>query len=654
MSLLRLILGPRLANRDLQQRRLSAVEAVPAMGLDGLASSAYGPEAALTVLMPLGAAGLVHIGPVMAPILALLVILYVSYCQTMRAYPTSGGAYTVTKENLGTNASLTAAAALMVDYVLNVAVAVAAGVAALTSALPRLHPYTLPLCLAILVVITMANLRGTLEASRLWAVPTYTFVARFLILIALGIFRTLASGGHPQPVVPPPPPPLATAAISLWLLLRAFASGCTAMTGVEAVSNGMSAFREPVVKEARRTLTAIVVLLGLLLAGIAHLAYSYHIYAMDQQQPGYQSVLSQLAGAVVGRGVFYSIAMASLLTVLCLSANTSFTDFPRLCRIVAQDRFLPAPFAIAGRRLVHTVGILYLAGTAGLLLIAFGGITDRLIPLFAIGAFMTFTLSQAGMVAHWRRELTGAPSGSGTRVKHHGRLLINAVGATATGVALLVIVIAKFAEGAWITLIVIPLVIVLQKWIHRYYRELRAHLREEGPIDLRCSEAPLVLVATEEWNRLTDDALRFAVCMSTEVLAVHLTALAGPDVSEQQDALAQQWRVDVEEPAKAAGVRPPRLISLEAQYRQLDIPLLQLVRDLESEYPQRHVAVLIPEVVKQHWWQYLLHTHRARRLRTTLMRYGGSRTVVITVPWYLEEPRIEEALMAADQPATGH
>ena len=384
-------------------------------------------------------------------------------------------------------------------------------------------------------------------------------------------------------------------------------------------------------------------MLALLLAGIAYLVSVYQIGAMDQTQEGYQSVLSQLAGTVIGRGGFYYVAIGSVLCVLCLSANTSFVALPRMCRLVAQDEFLPRPFAVAGRRLVFSVGILYLAATAGFLLIVFGGITDRLIPLFAIGAFLTFTISQAGMVAHWHREAAGRPKAH-RRVRHRARLAINAVGAAATGIALLVIIVAKFSEGAWITILAIPCVIVLLKMIKRYYVELEAQLRDDGPIDLGHAEPPVVFVATEWWNQLTDRALQFAVRLSPDVTAVHLMALGGPDVDEKRGVLRRQWSQDVEKPARAAGLRPPRLELLQALYRRIEEPLLELIKASEEHRPNRRIAVVIPEVAKEHWWQYLLHTRRARRLRAALMRYGGSRLVLITIPWYLEEPSIEEAL----------
>jgi amino acid transporter len=639
MSLLKFILGRRLANEENSERKITAFEGVPAMGLDGLGSSSYGPEAAMTVLVPLGAAGTAYIGVVMLPILALLAILYVSYRQTIRAYPGNGGAYTVSKANLGANASLLAASALMIDYVLNVAVGISAGVGALTSAVPPLHPYTLTLCLGILALVTIMNLRGTIDAGRAWALPTYLFVVSFVLILAIGSYKTIAAGGEPHPVVPPPGPPDPTGAVSIWLLLRSFAAGCTAMTGVEAVSNGASAFREPVVTRARRTLGAICAILGLLLGGITYLVGSYGITAMDQTQDGYQSVLSQLAGAAIGRGPFYYVAIGSVLCVLCLSANTSFVDFPRVCRLVAGDDFLPRPFAAVGRRLVFSVGIAYLAAAAGLLLIVFSGITDRLIPLFAIGAFLTFTLSQLSMAVHWRGQLRHATAAHERR-QHGTSLAINAIGAAATGSALAIIIVAKFSEGAWITLLAIPCVILLLRTVKKYYAGLDAQLREDKPLDLRHSEPPIVLVVTERWNRLTDRALQFALRLSPDVMAVHLTALGGPDASE----LRRKWSRDVEQPAKEAGQKPPQLVLLEAHYRRIEGPLLKLIAAAEKDNRDRQIAVLVPQLVKEHWWQHLLHGHRARRLCSALLRYGGSRVVVINVPWYLEEPRIEEGL----------
>ncbi len=640
----RFLLGRPLANWEGSAHEIGIGEAVPALGLDGLSSSAYGPEAALSIMAAAGAAGLAALEPVMLVILGLLAILFVSYWQTIKAYPISGGAYTVAKENLGVNASLLASAGIMVDYVLNVAVGISAGVAALISAVPALHPYTLPLCLGILVLLTLVNLRGTMESGRLFALPTYLFVGCFMIVLLIGTYAVITGGGYPQPVVPPPSPPKAVEALGLWLMLRAFASGCTAMTGVEAVSNCVDGFREPRVNNARWTLAIIVVILGILLGGIAYLATSYGIMAMDQTQPGYQSVLSQLVGAVAGRGTFYYVAIASALGILCLSANTSFVGFPRMCRLVAQDEFLPRPFATAGRRLVYSVGIIYLAITAGLLLTLFDGVTDRLIPLFAIGAFLTFTMSQTGMVAHWRRELRN-PRRTETRRRVLINLVINAVGAATTVTALAVIVIAKFGEGGWITIVAIPCVIVLHKAIKRYYTNIDEHLRDDGALEFRRSEPPVVLVTMREWNRLTDKALRLAMELSPDVTAVHLAALERRDIDKDERELRKQWAAHVEKPAKAAKFpNPPRLVFLSAPYRRIHAPLLQLIKEVKEENPGRTIAVLIPELVKRHWWEYLLSNHRARRLRSAVLDYGGSGVVVIGVPWYLTEPQIEEGM----------
>jgi amino acid transporter len=594
------------------------------MGLDGLGSSAYGPEAALAVLRPVGALGVAWIGWIMAPIVLLLLILFASYWQTIRAYPNNGGAYIVARENLGTGFSLLAAASLMVDYMLNVAVGISAGVGALVSAAPSLHPYILPLCLAILAVITVVNLRGTPDAGRLFALPTYVFVGSFAVVIATGVVAALGSGGHPHPVMAPPRPPASSAGVDAWMLVRAFAAGCTAMTGVEAVSNGMTAFREPRVRHGRRTLSAIVAILGLLLVGIAYLSRCYGIAAMDQSQDGYRSVLSQLASAVAGNGVLYYVAIGSLLCVLSLSANTSFVDFPRLCRTVAADGFLPASFAVAGRRLVYSAGILYLAATTGLLLIVFGGITDALIPLFAVGAFLTFTLSQAGMVVHWYR---------GREKARRTHLLINALGTLTTGIALAVIVAAKFTEGAWITVVVIPVVVVSLRGIRHYYARLERAMHAVGPLRVSERHPPIVLLVVESWSKLVRKALEMALTLSPDVIAVHLTHLTGPEQEEHRDSLQSRWREYVEMPLRAGGSRPPPLTVLPARYRTIDEPVMKLARELERNHPQRRIAVLIPRRVNMHWYQYLLHPGRGRKLRSRLLLCGDPRLMVIEVPW---------------------
>jgi hypothetical protein len=383
-------------------------------------------------------------------------------------------------------------------------------------------------------------------------------------------------------------------------------------------------------------LTVIVVTLGLLLIAIAHLSTAYGIGAMDQTQEGYQSVLSQLCSAIAGRGALYYVAIGSLLCVLALSANTSFVGFPRLCRTVAEDAFLPKPFAIAGRRLVFSVGILYLAACSGSLLLVFGGITDHLIPLFAIGAFLTFTLSQTGMAVHWRRMIR-AKEANGRRAKHHTHFWINAIGATTTAIALIIIIVAKFTEGAWITILAIPCTIALLKAIRHYYDELESQVREGRPLELNGgTQPPIVLVSVEGWSKLAAKAIGLGLTLSPDVIGLHLTQLQGPDSEEDQRAMRMQWEKNVAEPARNAGLTPPRLMALHAQYRAMHEPVLRLVHELRAKFPGRRVAVLIPELVKQRWYQRILHTHRARRLRKQLLTYGGADLTVISVPWYLD------------------
>ena len=623
MNIVRLIRGRRLANREQESRKVGWLQAVPAMGLDGLGSASYGPEAALTVLAPLGAASLAWIGWVMAPIVLLLAVLYFSYRQTVVAYRTDGGAYIVAKTNLGAHAGLLAAAALMLDYILNVAVGISAGVGALTSSFPALHAETLPICLAVLALVTIVNLRGTAEAGVLFSLPTYLFIASFLGLIATGVVRTLASGGHPQPLIAPAPIGAPSATLSLWLLMRAFAAGCTAMTGVEAVSNSIGAFKPPVTRRAHQTLTVICATLGLLLAGVAFCAHSFRIGAMDQTRPDYRSVASQLAGAVAGHSPIYYVAMASLLAVLALSANTSFVGFPRLCRLIAQDGYLPRPFALPGRRLVFSAGVAFLTTTAGALLIVFDGITDRLIPLFAIGAFLTFTVSQVGMVAHWRREAGDAR-----------RLGVNAFGAAITMAALAVIVTTKFAEGAWIVILAIPGVFTVMLGIRRYYDRLDASITATSPtLQIAEVQPPTVLVAVEDRSRMTDRALSFAMTLSPDVIAIHLLRLAGPEDNENTREIRRRWQAEVAEPLAACGLNPPRLLLLPAPHREIHRPMLDLIEKLDAETPGRSVAVLIPELVLTHWWEPVLHARRAERLRRALLKHGGPRLNVIISPW---------------------
>jgi len=620
MSLLDLLLGHPLTSRDERGQRLALAAGVAVFGLDALSSAAYGPEAALTVLRPLGDLGGHYIVPLSLGIIALLTIVYFSYRQTIEAYPAGGGSFTVARENLGTFPGLLAGAALMIDYILNVAVGISAGVGALVSALPSLQPHTLALCLGILAVITLINLRGLREAGLIFLAPTYLFVGSLAVMIVMGAVKTVMAGGAPTPVVAPPPFAPVTAAVGWWLMLKAFSSGCTALTGVEAVSNGVLAFQEPAVKTARRTLAAIIAILILLLGGIAWLAQVYHIGATDPGDPGYQSMLSQLLGAVVGRGPFYFVAISGIVLVLVFSANTSFADFPRLCNIISETGYLPRSFGTRGRRLVFSIGIVVLAGVAGLLLTVFGGVTDRLIPLFAIGAFLAFTLSQAGMVMHWKR--VGGP---------HARnsMIVNGVGAVATGLTLIVILCAKFLEGAWITMLLMPLLLVTMISIRRHYEKVSHQVEEPLTFAPGKPNAPIIVLPVQRWNKIAEKALRFSLNMSAEVRAVHIEC-------PESEALVKQWQELVARPAREMGLQEPELVVLPSPYRFIVGTIVNYALDMAAKNPDAIVAVVIPELVESRWYHYLLHNQRANLLKGMLLVKGNERIVVINVPWYLQ------------------
>jgi amino acid transporter len=629
------ILGRRLASSDADEEKFGAFKGLPSLGLDGLSSAAYGPEAALSILIPLGVLGLSYVIPITAVILALLFILYFSYRQTISAYPNGGGSYTVAGKNLGTRFGLLAAAALMLDYTLNVAVGISAGVGAIISAIPTLHNYTLPLCLVMLGMITIINLRGAREAGGIFAVPTYAYIGTLLAVICIGVIRTL-HGGHPHAIIAAPPVLAATSSVTLWLILRAFASGCTAMTGVEAVSNGVTVFAKPVVRNAHRTLTLIVVTLAVLLAGIAYLSHSYGIAAMDETRPDYQSVISLLLQAIVGRSIFYYFTLGAVLTVLVLSANTSYAGFPRLCRLMAMDDYLPHSFGILGRRLVFTVGIVFLSSLAAILLIAFNGITDRLIPLFAVGAFLAFTLSQAGMVMHWRTNDAGA--------KTRGALVVNGIGAVATAVALCVILVAKFAAGAWVTVVIMPVLVAIFVAVKRHYAAVVTEVSKTFPLDITHNDPPVAVVPLESWNIMSERALRFAIRLSPDVFAVHMdvsTVDEGiQDTDPVQDELAEKWKMDVIAMIDHTGVSIPHFEILQSPYRQVCQPLIEYIHQLQTKFPDRMIAVIIPELVETRWYEWMLHNHEATALKANLLLLGDPHVVVINVPWYFRNSRV--------------
>jgi amino acid transporter len=627
MSLYEKIMGPSLATRDEASQKVGPLAGIPMLGLDALSSAAYGPEAALTVLLSIGVLSLNYVVPVTAIIIALLAIVYFSYRQTITAYPDGGGSYTVAKENLGQKFGLMAASSLILDYILNVSVGIAAGVGALISVVPFLHPYILPLCLIILGIITLVNLHGIRESGTAFIVPTYLFVGTLGAVIVIGVVKTLLSQGHPVAVEVPPSIPMATMGASLWLLLRCFANGCTAMTGVEAISNGITAFKQPAVRNAQVTLTAVIFILGLLLAGIAFLCRAYVIGATDPDSAGYQSILSQLTAAVAGRGIFYYITMGSVIAIVCLSANTSFADFPRLCRLLALDNFLPASFAARGRRLVYSEGIVILALMSCVLLVAFGGITDRLIPLFAIGAFGAFTLSQAGMVVHWWKQ----PANNGEGGKHRASMVINAIGAVSTCVVLMIVMVTKFSEGAWIILLLIPSLFWLFVGIKRHYLYVAKKTICELSVDIENLQSPIVVVAMRQWSTTTRNALRFAMEMSGDVIAVHINA-----DNQDEEHLRRKWLTCVEDPLKLKGQPAPRLICVESPYRRFFHPLFAMLKQVEAEYPGRTIAVVIPELVGGRWYDYFLHNRLTTALKAALLLNGDQRVAVVNVPWYLD------------------
>jgi amino acid transporter len=625
-SIVDFFLGRPIPTEEEHEERVGTAKGVSILGLDALASAAYGPEALLTVLIPLGVAALHRITLLTLLISALLTVVFLSYRQTISAYPNGGGSYTVAKENLGRTPSLVAAAALSLDYVLNVAVAVSAGVGALVSAAPELLPHTLLLCFATLLALVLVNLRGVRASGALFLLPTCAFIGLLALVLGIGLVRSITQGGHPAPVVAPPAIPPAVSAASLWLVIRAFAAGCTAMTGVEAVSNGVPIFRDPPERGARHALGAIIATLITLLVSISIVCRTYHVSATPPGQAGYQSVLSQITGAVVGRGTLYALTMGAVIALLLASANTSFADFPRLCRLLALDGFLPENFAHRGRRLAFSRGILFLGVSSAILLGAFHGLTEGLIPLFAFGAFLAFTMSQAGMVVHWRRQRG-----------HIGKLTMNAVGAGCTGVTCIIIVAAKFVEGAWISVVLVVLLIGLLAGVRRHRTFVARVTHTTASLEIAPSRSTIAVVPMRKWTTVSLKALSFAVGFAPEVIAVQV--ITG---DQQEDDLTDRWDDLVVRPARELHLPSiPRLVVLPSEYRRLYSPLLDYVSKLERDRPDRQVAVVVSELVDQHWWDFFVHGHEATVLRELLLFRGGPQVVIVTIPWYMRAWRPE-------------
>ncbi len=621
------LLGKPLATSDEHDATIGVSAGIPIFGLDALTSAAYGPEAAMALLIPLGLYGTRYILPIITSILTLLVIVYFSYRQTITEYPNGGGSYTVASENLGDGAGLLAAAALMIDYILTAAVGISAGVTALTSAVPALLPHTLELCLLILAILALVNLRGVKESGTAFIVPTFLFIGTLLTLIVVGVYRVISSGYHPVLVMAPPAQH--TAGVHLaglafwWLILKVFSNGCAAMTGVEAVSNGVTAFSEPRAKKANMTLTVIIAILIVLLYGISWLTRHYQIMAMEPTDPGFQSLLSLLVKAVFGQGWFYYLTMGSVLAALALSANTAFAGFPRLARTIAMRDFLPHVFILRGRRLLFSHGIYALTGFTAVILILFDGVTDKLIPLYAIGAFLAFTLSQAGMVMHWRKQQDGAHGG---RLWH---MCVNGVGAVATGITTIVVLVTKFTSGAWVTALLIPFLILLMHSVRKHYTRVQGEMKDMTPLSLNNMEAPLVVIPMAGWNRISEKAMRFGMLLSNEIKVVHVH-------SEDEDhGIEDEWEAKILVPVREKGMDEPELVTLPSNFRFIITPLMDYILRLEAENPGRKVAVLLPELVVRHWWENLLHNQRVQLLKLFLLVRGNQRIVVVNIPWYL-------------------
>jgi amino acid transporter len=613
----RLLLGSPLPTDAESHQRLTKVQALAVFSSDALSSVAYATEEILLVLVLAGSSALGLSLPIALTISALLAIVATSYYQTVHGYPSGGGAYIVAHDNLGVWPGLTAAAALLIDYVLTVAVSITAGVAAITSAFPGLLPFRVPFCLLAIGVIAWANLRGVRESGTLFAVPTYSFVLIVLALIAVGLVR-LAAGALPStPAVPDVAGPRGVQTLTLFLVLRAFASGCTALTGVEAISNGIPAFRPPEADNAGKTLVAMAVLLMTMFLGLTVLSRALGLTPME-----HETVVSQIGRRVFGEGPLYLALQAATALVLLLAANTSFADFPRLSAILARDSYLPRQMTQLGDRLVFSNGICALAFLASALVVIFGASTHRLIPLYAVGVFLSFTLSQAGMVHHWAEEPGGESS---------WKAAVNGLGAVATGVVLLVIVGTKLVHGAWIVMLLIPTFVWMFHLIHHHYRTVAAQLSLEQLEPARWPEQASrarhkVVVPLSGMHRGTLKALRFARSLSKDVTAVIVDV--EPRITAGVQVKWSTWGHDIP------------LVVLESPYRSIIGPLLAHLDQVDGHEPERGPAVVVlPEFVPARWWHHLLHNQTALMIKAVLTYrpgHNGKGRIIVDVPYYLQ------------------
>ncbi|MGH7268387.1 MAG: APC family permease [Candidatus Rokuibacteriota bacterium] len=603
-ALKRRLLGRPIPTTLERHERLGRATGLAVFASDALSSSAYATEEILLILVIAGGSALFASVPIAFGIAALIAIVVASYRQTILAYPSAGGAYIVSRENLGAYPSLVAGGALLTDYVLTVSVSVAAGVAAVTSAAPVLFPYRVHLCLVGVVGITVANLRGVRESGRLFAIPTYVFIAAYLAMIGWGGLVWLRDGGTPLPAAGGGAG--GGEGLTLFLALRAFASGCVALTGIEAVSNGVPAFRPPEARNARQVLAWLGAILITLFLGITFLANAFGLLPTEQE-----TINSQLARRVFGSGALYYVVQATTMLILVLAANTSFADFPRLASFMARDRFMPRQFVNRGDRLAFSNGIIILAVLSGLLLVLFRADTHALIPLYAVGVFVSFTLSQTGMVRYWRRR-----RGRGWM----RRAALNGAGAAVTGIVMLVVATTKFGHGAWMVVLLIPCLVLLFVLIHRHYESVAAQLSLEGtpPPSLPARHTVVVLVG--DVHRGTLPALEYARSLSPSARAVYVEVDA-----ENTPRLEDRWG--------KWGTGLP-LVVLRSPYRSVVRTFLAYLDQLRAQAPDQLVTVILPEFVPARWWQHALHNQTALLIKGALLY--RSRVAVASVPYHLE------------------
>lgn len=612
LNVRRLLVGNPLETSQAVHERLTKVKALAVFSSDALSSVAYATEEILLVLILAGTGALSLSWPIALAIATLLVIVATSYYQGIHAYPSGGGAYIISKENLGKLPGLIAGAALLIDYVLTVAVSISAGVAAITSAVPTLFEHRVALGIFFILLITWGNLRGVRESGTIFSIPTYLFIFSFLTMIATGVVRAVS--GHVEPVQVADAIAQPTQMLSLFLILRAFSSGCTALTGIEAISNGVTAFKPPEAENASRTLAVMAALLVTMFLGITWLARLYHIVPVE-----HETVISQLARAIFGSGhPFYYVIQATTAFILVLAANTSFNGFPRLASMMAQDRFLPRQLANLGDRLVFSNGIIILGFLAALLVILFHGSTHALIPLYAVGVFLSFTLAQAGLVRHSYRH---RPRG------WQRNIIINGVGAIATGIVLMVIAVTKFIHGAWIVIILIPLLVRMFQAIERHYALVRRQLSLLTP-DLPLPQPVKhhrVIVPVSGAHRGTLKALHYARSISDDVVAVMVDVDA-----ERTKRTQEQWEL--------MQCQVP-LVVLPSPYRSVQEPLMKYIDEQSKTLGKGDtLTIVLPEFVPKHSWEHLLHNQTALLLKTALLyRRTEHNEVIIDVPYYLYE-----------------